>query len=132
MSFGESFGDKLDYKAKQMYFEEHRNLKDEYYDKVISARQEFDHYLSAYQPLASQTPRKSKMQLISEEMSKIEYAIKDRIRNELIIINPDETPDKKQKAEQFLKDMELGEGFSVKFKKLVEKAEKCLRPRILS
>ena len=123
----------LDYKAKQMYFEKHRNLNDEYYDKVISARQEFDHYLSAYGPLQDQplqAARKSDMQLISKEMSKIEYAIRDRIRNELIIINPDETPDKKQKAEQFLKDMELG--FSAKFNELVEKAEKCLRPRILS
>ena len=97
------------------------------HDKVVSARQEFYDDV-----LKSEMLWGEKIQSIIEEMRKIEVIFRQKITYELAAVDPDAEPDKKDDIKKHLETMQSDDELLEEFNKLVKKAAKYLRPKILT
>ena len=110
------------YQAREK-FENKRNKE------VICARERFYDDI-----LTSEALWGDEIRLIVEEMCKIENIVRKRIGYQLMSSNPDETPDKKQEADQMLRVMFEGptnsfEALAERFNEQIQKAEDYLKQK---
>lgn len=119
--------DDLSHAEKQRMFEEREKIQYKRLNKVVSARQEFYDDV-----LISETLWGEEVQSIIEEMREIEATFREKTAHELAAANPDAEPEEKDDTKKILEAMPSDEELLVEFDKLVKKAAKYLRPKILT
>ena len=104
-----------------------KNLKNEQYNKVISARQKFYDDI-----LTSEAIWDEAMRTIVEEMYGMESIFLKRVVDRLIMTNPDIDYDKKETAKKSLKKLKMSDDELLeKFAELIKIAEDYLKPKIV-